>query len=64
MSDVMYVPDIARALGRTEAAIRAAFRRRSESVPHEHAFRIGRQIAVRRQAFRLWLRAKERGHGR
>lgn len=56
--DVLYVADLARRLGRTETAIRAALRRKSASVPHEHAFMLGAEIAVRASDYSAWLDAK------
>lgn len=58
--DVLYVADLAERLGRTETAIRAAFRRKSPSVPHEHAFLLGPKLLVVKVAdYEAWLESKK-----
>lgn len=57
MADVLYVPDLARKLGKTEAAVRAAAQRKSASVPP--AFRLGGKLAWRPQKVDAWLAAQE-----
>jgi predicted DNA-binding transcriptional regulator AlpA len=44
-SEVLYVPDLARKLGRTEAAIRTAVNRKADWLPP--AFSMGRRLAWR-----------------
>lgn len=56
--DVLYVRDLAARLGRTEDAIRAAIRRQSASVPHEHAFLLGAEVVVKVDDYEAWLDAK------
>lgn len=57
MADVLYVPELARKLGRTEAAIRAAVHRGSRSVPPP--FKIGRKHAWRPESVDAWLDGRE-----
>lgn len=61
-ADVLYVPDMARKLGRTEAAIRTAIERdrlrgsRKKSLPPP--FKLGGKWAWRRADFEAWLAEK------
>lgn len=57
MADVLYVPELAKKLGRTETAIRAAVHRRSGSVPPP--FKIGRKHAWRAESVEAWLKGQE-----
>lgn len=61
-ADVLYVPDLARKLGKTEAAVRMGVARSSDWIPP--AFKLGRRIAWRTADVDAWLakRAKEAAH--
>jgi predicted DNA-binding transcriptional regulator AlpA len=50
---VLYVPDLARMIGRTESAIRAGVQRGVDWVPP--AFNMGRRLAWRREDVDAWL---------
>jgi len=58
-ADVLYVPELAAKLGRSEAAVRMAVARRSDSVPRP--FYLGRRIAWRREDVDGWLAKKAKG---
>lgn len=55
-SDVLFVPDLADRLGRTEAAIRTAIHRGSDSIPRP--FRLGSRWAWRKTDYDNWLAKK------
>lgn len=65
MSDVLYIPDMARKLGRTEAAIRAAVQRdrsrgsRKKALPP--AFKLGSMWCWRVADVDAWLARKAAG---
>lgn len=58
-SDVLYVPGMARKLGKTESALRMLVARGSDAVPKP--FKLGGKLAWRRVDVDRWLakRAKE-----
>lgn len=56
-SAVLYVPDLARMLGRTEAAIRASVNRESDDIPPR--LQIGRRLCWRRETVQQWLKDRE-----
>ncbi len=56
MSDVLYVPDLARKLGRTEASIRSAVNRGGDDLPPRLK---GRRLAWRTVTVDTWLAARE-----
>lgn len=57
-TQVLYVHDLARMLGRTEAAIRSAVNRNdAESIPPRMS--MGRRICWRRETVEAWLRGRE-----
>jgi predicted DNA-binding transcriptional regulator AlpA len=58
MSEVLYVADLARLLGMTEAAVRGHVYRRSTAVPP--AFTLGRRLAWRRATVMAYLEERER----
>ena len=58
MSDVLYVPDLARKLGLTEAAVRGHVYRRTGAIPQP--FPMGRRLAWRRATVEAWLAHRER----
>lgn len=51
--DILYIPDLARLLGRTETGIRQAAYRRSRSVPQ--AMKLGDRYAWKRAEVEDWL---------
>lgn len=55
--EVLYVYDMARLLGRTEAAIRASVNRASDDIPPR--LLIGRRICWRRETVQQWLKDRE-----
>ena len=55
-SEVLYIPELAAMLGKTEAAVRAAVQRGSDAVPPP--FRLGRLHAWRKADVDAWLAAK------
>lgn len=57
--EILYVTDLARLMGRTEAAVRTAVNRRAAWVPPP--FNVGRRIAWRRVDVDAWFarQAKE-----
>jgi predicted DNA-binding transcriptional regulator AlpA len=57
--DVLYVPDVARRLGRSEPAIRSALARGSSWLPP--SFKMGRRVAWRRVDFDRFLAAQAKG---
>ena len=52
-SEILYVPELARIMGRTEAALRGAINRGADWVPP--SFHIGRRIAWRRHDVDAWF---------
>lgn len=58
MSDLMFIPEAARKLGLTEAALRGHVYRRSGAVPKP--FKMGRKLAWRRATLDTWLAHRER----
>lgn len=54
---ILYVPELARRLNRTEAAIRQAVLRESDSIPP--GFRMGRRLAWRSSTVEKWLAKKD-----
>lgn len=58
MSDVLYVPEAAKKLGLTEAALRGHVYRRRGAVPQP--FRMGRKLAWRRATLEAFLAERER----
>lgn len=64
MSEILYIPDLARKLGRTETGIRQAAYRRSRSVPP--AMKHGNRYTWRLADVERWLdeqRVYQRRHG-
>lgn len=57
-SQVLYVPELARLLGMTEAAVRGAYYRRSGAIPR--GFTLGRRLAWRRASVLAFLDERER----
>jgi predicted DNA-binding transcriptional regulator AlpA len=55
-ADVIYVPELAKKLGKTEAAVRAAYYRKSDAIPP--AFKMGRELAWRLSDVNDWLAKK------
>lgn len=55
---VLYVPDLARLLGMTEAAVRGAYYRRSGAIPK--GFKLGAKLAWRRETVLAFLEDRER----
>lgn len=58
MTEVLFVPDLARKLGKTDAAIRAAAQRKSDAIPPP--FRMGRKLAWRANKVDAWLDLQEK----
>lgn len=58
-ADVLYIADMARKLGRTEAAIRAAVNRDVDWLPK--SFKMGRRIAWRSSTVDAFLAKREKG---
>jgi len=58
MSDLMFIPEAAKKLGLTEAALRGHVYRRSGAVPKP--FKMGRKLAWRRATLDTWLAHRER----
>lgn len=56
--EVLYVPELAKLLGLTEAAVRGAYYRRSGAIPK--GFKLGAKIAWRRASVLAWLEERER----
>jgi len=56
-SAVLYVPELAKMLGRTETAIRASVNRASDDIPPR--LLIGRRICWRRDTVQQWLKDRE-----
>lgn len=56
-SAVLYVPELAKMMGRTEAAIRASVNRQSDDIPPR--LLIGRRICWRRETVQQWLKDRE-----
>lgn len=57
-AEVLYVPDLARMLGMTEAAIRGHYYRRSGAIPR--GFKLGAKLAWRRATVIEFLAERER----
>lgn len=57
-AEVLYVPDLARMLGMTEAAVRGHFYRRSGAIPK--GFKLGAKLAWRRATVLQFLEERER----
>jgi len=58
MSDVIYLPELARKLGMTEAAVRGHIQRRTDAIPPY--FWLGKRIAWRSKSVDGWLEKKGR----
>lgn len=56
-AEVLYVPDMARKLGRTEASIRSAVNRGTDDLPPRLE---GRRLAWRTVTVDAWLAAREK----
>lgn len=56
-TEVLYVQDLARMLGMTEAAVRGHYYRRSGAIPK--GFKLGNKIAWRRASVLEFLKASE-----
>lgn len=56
--EVLYVPDIAKLLGLTEAAVRGHYYRRSGAIPK--GFKLGAKLAWRRATVIEFLAERER----
>lgn len=56
-TQVLFVPDLARMLNMTEAAIRGHYYRRSGAIPK--AFKMGKKIAWRRESVLEFLKQRE-----
>ncbi len=55
---ILYVPELARMLGLTEAAVRGAHYRRSGAIPK--GFKLGAKLAWRRASVLAFLEDRER----
>lgn len=55
---ILYVPDLARMLGMTEASVRGHFYRRSGAIPK--GFKLGTKLAWRRATVLQFLEDRER----
>lgn len=56
--EILYVPDLAKLLGLTEAAVRGAYYRRSGAIPK--GFKLGAKLAWRRATVMEFLADRER----
>lgn len=56
-SEVIFVPELARLMGMTEAAVRGHYYRRSGAIPK--GFKLGAKLAWRRETVREFLVEKE-----
>ena len=56
--EVLYVPELAKLLGMTEAAVRGAYYRRSGAIPK--GFKLGAKLAWRRATVLAFLEDRER----
>lgn len=56
-TQVIYVPDLARMLGRTESAVRAEVNRGGKNLPPR--LDMGRRICWLRATVEAWLKARE-----
>ena len=56
--EILYVPDLAKLLGLTEAAVRGAYYRRSGVIPK--GFKLGAKLAWRRTTVIEFLAERER----
>lgn len=57
-TEVLYVPELARLMGMTEAAVRGHYYRRSGAIPK--GFTLGRRLAWRRATVMQFLEDRER----
>lgn len=57
-AEVLYVPELAKMLGMTEAAVRGHFYRRSGAIPK--GFKLGTKLAWRRATVLQFLEDRER----
>jgi predicted DNA-binding transcriptional regulator AlpA len=57
-SAVIYVPELAKLLGLTEAAVRGHYYRRSGAIPK--GFKMGAKLAWRRESVEAFIAQKER----
>lgn len=57
-AEILYVPDLAKMLGLTEAAIRGHYYRRSGAIPK--GFKLGAKLAWRRSSVLQFLEDRER----
>jgi predicted DNA-binding transcriptional regulator AlpA len=57
-AEVLYVPELAKMLGMTEAAVRGHFYRRSGAIPK--GFKLGTKLAWRRSTVLQFLDERER----
>lgn len=55
--DLLYVPDLAKKLGRTESAIRSAVQRGDDWIPPR--IEMGTRLAWSRETVNTWLKARE-----
>jgi len=53
MADIIYIPEMAKRLDRTEAAIRMAIQEGRDTVPRH--FKIGRRICWTEEIYQKWL---------
>jgi predicted DNA-binding transcriptional regulator AlpA len=56
--DVLFIPELSRLLGMTEAAVRGHYYRRSGAIPR--GFKLGRRLAWRRSTVQAFLADLER----
>lgn len=56
MSDILYIPDLAKKLGRTESAIRMAIQDGRDTVPRH--MKIGRRVCWTVEMYDKWLAKK------
>lgn len=57
MSDVLYIAEAAKRLGKTETALRALVQRGSANIPP--ALKVGGRWAFERRAFDRWLKRRK-----
>jgi len=53
MANIIYIPEMAQRLGRTEAAIRSALQEGRDTVPRY--FKIGRRVCWTEEIYQAWL---------
>jgi len=53
MSDVMYLPEVAKRLGKTDEAVRQHIKKRSNAIPP--FIRVGGRICFRVKDYETWL---------